>query len=225
MIEEVSGSRFVTSASISEPAVNIWVKLMRIGALMVAVLLPLQANALVIVSVDADPTTAGVQNVFSVEAGTSFDVDIVVEGLAPSDPPITGIEFLLSYASSTIGATGVVSGGFLPPGGAPLPPPLPPTLSPVSLFELNLYFGPLPPGSNQGATLATISFNALAPGVSNLTLGPVLLTSSFLPVFSIVNNASITVTGSAAPIPLPGTSFLVLVGLIGWRLSFYRRRA
>ncbi|MBR9910696.1 MAG: hypothetical protein GYB33_10150 [Gammaproteobacteria bacterium] len=190
-------------------------------------LLAVPASAMPILSVDADPNTAGVQAARSVEVGDSFSVDIWVSGLSPP-PGLEGFDFTLLFDSSLVAATGVVSGGFFPvplvlvtslaPGGVryaelalPLPPPAP---LPVP--------APLTPPAIEGL-LATVSFDALSSGNDSFTFDPFLtvLSGPFgFPLTFDSAAATITITNpNAGTLPTPATGLLLVLGLLGLRLA------
>lgn len=181
-------------------------------ALFVSLILPLSAHAVPILSVDTDPGTAGVQSSLSVEAGTSFNVDVFISGVTPLG--LNAFDFNLLFDPSKLAATSIVDGGFMAPPFLELVN----SVAGGSAQFAELTLGPI--GAIGEGVLATISFDALAAGISNLSFGPVILSEPFgipMPVGALLG-ASITVTDSSA-IPLPATSLLLFLGLVGLRLS------
>jgi hypothetical protein len=166
------------------------------------------------VSVDADPTTAGIQSMFTVSQGNSFNVDVVVTGVEAA-ALLNAFEFALDFEGSALTAASVASGGFL------LPPTLPFSTigsSSVAFAEATL----LANGALGDGVLASISFNAIAPGFSLLDLKNVILSEPFGIFISTggITDAEITVV--EAPVPSPGVLALVLSGFVA--LTITRRR-
>lgn len=195
-------------------------KLLRIAALsaIVAVGIGSTAEAAPIVSVSPFHTDAAV--------GDTVTVDIVVSGLSAGEM-VGGFSFLLAFDSSILKGTGYtvdpdskMSPGFeLPPvgfgaGGA----------SPLETFYVAAANADLT-GQGTGFRLATVSFLALAPGLSRLTLinpdGAVVLSDSRgqeLP--SDLRPGEVCVGGaSACAVPEPG-----LLALLGAGLSAFAAR-
>lgn len=168
---------------------------------------PLRADAIVI-SVDLDPGTAGVQSDLTVAPGNSFFVDIFVSGV-PVATPLNAFEFDLDFNSSVVSAVSVVSGGFL--------------LAPVIVSENNVAppdvnFAAatlLPAGASGDGVLAQVAFNAAAGGMSALTLNDVNLSRPFgIPITGFtLSNGSITVVSEPATLLLFGAGLLALVGV------------
>lgn len=187
-------------------------------------LLAVPASAMPILSVDADPNTAGIQAARSVEVGDSFSVDIWVSGLLPPQVPpqplngLGGFDFTLLFDPSLVAATGVASGGFLP--ALLLPPPPFPLPGPGGLRYAEVSF--LPATEVEGL-LATVSFDALSSGNDSFTFDPFLtvLSGPFgFPLTFDSAAATITITNSnAGTLPTPATGLLLVLGLLGLRLA------
>jgi hypothetical protein len=177
-----------------------------------------QVNA-VSLSIDVDPLTAGIQNSRMVMAGDMVVADVVVTDLTDS---LQGFEFDVDFNPAVLTATSVVSGGFLP-----TPLTIENDIAPpdVNFAEVNLGVST----ATGNGILASMTFDAVALGTSNLLLNDVILAGVTGPgsVFEItpvsLENGSITV--GAAPIPEPASVLLLatgLAGLIGIRL--YQKR-
>jgi hypothetical protein len=185
-------------------------------AVVIAMMLPIPVAGVPMVSIDMDPTLAGVQTAVTVDLGDSFSVDVVAEGILPSSP-LNAFEFDLLYGGAILGATLLADGGFL------LPPSLviQSELGPPEVGFAALTLAPI--GASGSGVLASISFIALGLGSIALTLNDVLLSAPFgLEIAGVVlNGASVRVQG-ASPVPEPALLSLLLVGVAAYGMR--RRR-
>ena len=192
-------------------------KLVRI-ALTVAFVLAISTSASAtasapIVSVDADPGTAGIQATTVVAPGSSFSIDIVIEYVDPV-APLNAFELDLFFDPSVLSATSAVDGGFL----------LDPTfvvqnsigVMSVEFAEVTL----LPFGASGSGVLVTITFDAIGGGTSVLDLQNVILSAPFgVEILTEAIN-----DGAVSVVPEPSSALLFSVGMlvVGGKL---RRRA
>lgn len=181
-------------------------------------------------SVDADPTTPGIQTSLDVLAGDSVVVDVVISDVNPLFPLI-GFDISLGFDPAVLGLTGVSSGGFLP-NPTPLPPAM--TLPGVVQFgEASLGFM-LPFASGQGV-LFKLAFEALADGTTAISFTDVDLSGGLLGVapFPVptpmtdfgIDDATVNVGAAPVEMPLPSVLSLLLGGLLGTALLSARRSA
>jgi general secretion pathway protein D len=173
-----------------------------VAALAAAVLIPLRAEA-AIVSVDGP---------VSVTVGDTFSVGIAVTGAGN----LFGFEFDLDFDPAVVRATGIVSGGFLPVFMGILPPIVVEsdvTGSNANYAEVAIGLFGTPVGDG---ILATIQFEALATGVSALTLNDVVLSAPLGGVIAVDSlvNGSVDVAGVIA-LPEPATVLVLAIGLLG----------
>ena len=163
--------------------------------------------------------TVSVSSPGLVDAGTSFSVDIMISDVDPLEP-LNGFELDLIFDGSVLTATSVVDGGFL----------LAPTfVVQNSIGAVSVEFAEvtlLPFGASGAGTLATITFDAILPGFSDLDLTNVVLAAPFGVEISLaeVRDGSVTVRDSVNAIPEPSGMLLSAIGLsiVGVRI---RRRA
>lgn len=188
-----------------------------IGLSTVVLLIASKAAAIPMVSVDTDPSTAGVQSSLSILLGNPFSVDVGITGVEAGQP-LNAYEFDLVFDPFILGATSVTSGGFLP---APAFVIESDTTSPdVNFAEFALVLSAVGDG-----VLASVSFNTLGLGTSSLDLTNVILASSIPPGTQIpatLSDGSVTVT-SLQPIPEPSTVLLLGAGIVGLMGARWRR--
>jgi hypothetical protein len=175
------------------------------------------ASALPIVSVDADASGAGVQSSATVGTGT-IQIDIVISDVDPSQP-LNAFELDLVFDPTVLDALSVVDGGFL--------------ASPVLVVQRNVglvrvQFAEVSVGggtASGGGTLATITFQTVAPGTSALDLQNVVLLEGPLQPISTQSVVDGSLTVGEKPIPEPGTMVgLATFGIVGAMLRKGRRQ-
>lgn len=178
------------------------------------------ASALPVVSVDVDPDTPGIQASRNVGPASSFEVDIVVDGIDTSTP-LNGFEFDLLFDAAVLTATSVVDGGFL------LAPVfvVQEDIGAVSVEFAEVTLGPF--GATGGGVLATVGFDAVGLGSSDLDLENVVLSAPFgvrIPTDAIEDGVIVVGDETTPVIPEPASAVVFGVGclLVGRRL---RRRA
>ncbi len=172
------------------------------------------------IAVDVDPSTPGIQssNLFPVFVNDTVTVDIVASDIVPG-APLNAFEFDLDFGAAVLTATNVGDGGFLL---APVLGIENDVVAPdVNFAEATL----LPTGAVGTGVLASVTFNAVGVGVSQLELNEVIFSAPFgVPIhIDAINDGSLTVTQDGGPpIPEPGTILLFgtgLAGLTAWRLK------
>jgi len=176
------------------------------------------AFAVPVISVDADPTSSGIQSVVDVQVGTSFSVDIVISGVEPT-PPVQGFQFNLGFDPVVLTAVSAVDGGFL-------------TAPVFDIGDLDNLLGDVlfasvtlgTAGVSTAGVLATVGFEASAVGTSLLDLQNVLLSGPSgqdIPVGQ-VNGGRVNVLPDQT-VAEPQTLLILALGLVG--LAAFRRRA
>jgi hypothetical protein len=157
------------------------------------------------------------------EPGQSLSVDVLISDVAD----LYAFEFDLVFDPAILAAAGVTEGSFLPNSGTTvfIPGIIDNSGGTISAIADSL-IGPIPGVTGTG-TLATVLFDALAPGTGTLSLSSVILLSSTLALIdsSTVNgtvNVQPAEVAEPASCALLSTAFLGVVALSwGWR---WRRR-
>jgi len=158
----------------------------------------------------------------TVNVGDTFDIAVSIA--SPSE--VDSWQFDLSFTASLLKANFVTEGSFLSESGTKT------TLFSPGVIDngtghitlVTDSFVDLPPGPSGSGVVADISFTALAPGVSPLTLSNVFLNdldSGFLKTDGLV-----TINGAAVPEPLTVTVLAMgLATAVGhhWRRTRSRR--
>jgi hypothetical protein len=123
------------------------------------------------VSVDIDPFRPATQSKLKAISGSSFAADIVVTGVDPARP-IDVYQFTLSFDPTVLRAVSIVSGGFLFGGGEVIILQKDVTSSDIKWAE---GFIGLNSGASGSGILATVMFEVIGSGKSELGLSDVVL--------------------------------------------------
>lgn len=185
------------------------------AGLMLAAALGLGEASAVTVSADADVATPGVQSSLAVSTSDSFDVSLVFSNIGS---PVAAMAVTLAFDPSILQFTGSS---------------LNPSFLGVSNTGNNatgnytgeqITFVPVNSGT---ITFGTISFTAIADGVSDITFGNVNIPAGpatriggpgGLFTIDTVQSATITVGDQSGVVPLPAPALLLLSGLAGLAL-------
>ena len=164
---------------------------------LVLLLLPQQGHALSF-TVDSD----------AVSVSTTFDLNIEIADAVD----LTSWQFDLAYDPTILQANSVTEGPFLLSTGGPtaFSPGLIDNTTGLITLVTNSYNGLTPPSGSD--VLATISFTALAQGISPVTASNVFL--DFSDSGFTIGNGSVTVTGDGAPVPEASTISMMALGLL-----------
>ncbi len=178
------------------------------------------AAAAISVSLDADPTTPGVQSFLAVDVSDEFTVDVVIQDVVLPES-VTGFVFTVGFDSAVLTATDVRSGGYLP-GGIPI----------VSLagghgaLHIELTFDPV--GGVGDGVLASIDFAPVTAGKTGVHLTHLKLAQGWhkLEVDS-VSGIDVAASGARpgsgnAPVPEPTAAMLFAAGLLVVRSGLRR---
>lgn len=176
------------------------------------------------VSVDADPSTPGVQSSLTVVPGDAFAVDVFISDVDVSTP-VNGFQFNLGFDPAVLTAVSATEGDFLLDPTFTLISDIDNVIGDVLFSSVTL----LPGGAVGEGVLATVGFQAAASGVSVLDLSNVLLSAPFgIPIdVGQVNDGQVSVTPEGV-VPEPHTLAILALGLVGLagsgRYSRRRRR-
>lgn len=177
-----------------------------------------------IVSVDMDPTTAGIQSSLTVQQGSSFSVDIFISGVEAT-APLNGFELMLTDSAGLATAQNRTLGPFLPAPPAAILPPIELPFSPGSDVLIGGNAIGLVGGIGSGV-LATVDFIANSAGTTSLALSSVQLTAVLgLPILgATAEDGSLTIESGPSQLPAPpALALLLLGGLATWVAA--RRRS
>ena len=170
-----------------------------------------------IVSVDMDPTTAGIQSSLTVQQGSSFSVDIFISGVEPT-ASLNGFQLMLTDSLGLATAQSRTLGDFLPAPPLALLPPVELPFSPgsdVLIGGTSIGFV----GGIGSGILATVDFIANTAGATSLALSNVLLTSTLgTPILGVQTaNGALTIESGPSQLSAPpALALLLLGGLATW---------
>jgi len=178
---------------------------------LLALLVSLNSSSAISASISVDMISSGtIDSSLSLSSGSSFDVDIVIDNVID----IAGFEFILGFDSTVLSATSITSGDIFGLDTFLLDDTI--TANSVSFSELTLDIFGL--DINLPTVLATISFDAIAAGTSDLLLSNIFLSDSLAfeitPVIIADGTITITSTGTST-VPEPSVLWLLFFGLIG----------
>lgn len=178
------------------------------------------SQAAPILSVDMDPTIAGLQSTRTVVQGDMFDVDIIIDGVEAA-APLNAFQLTLSGDMSLISANSVVLGSFL----------LAPSITVInSVVGASATIGGatlLPAGATGDGILATVSFTADAIGITSLELSSVTLSAPFgvpIGVEGLVSGR-LTIESDPSLLSAPPALSVILLGGLATLVGARRRRA
>jgi hypothetical protein len=160
----------------------------------------------------------------TVSRGQSFFLDVNVSSITD----LYAFQFDLSFPGGVLSAISISEGPFLPSAGASFF--VPGIIDPEGTisFIADTLLGPIP-GVSGSETLATVQFNAIAPGTGPIALSNVtLLDSALAEIPTTIINSTVTVRDVPGVIPEPATWVLSGVAVIllpGIRRYLLRRCA
>lgn len=165
--------------------------------------LGLSANAMaVMMSVDLDPSTPGVQGSASASVGSQALVDIVLDSGATS---VTGGQFILSWDPAVVDLVGTSTGAGLPAAYMLLPMPLP-----GSLYGLLVS---MPMTATSGANVwASLVFEVIGAGSNPFSLSSTIVMDATVQQDELPHT---TQGATLRAVPEPGIAMLLLTGLLG----------
>jgi len=163
------------------------------------------------VSLDVDPSTAGIQDKIKVQLGDTVTVDVVVDAVTD----LNAFEFNLGYIGARLNARTIMSGMFLPGPPISAVEDLGPPLLKYAEFQFSDAAS-----SGTDVVLASIIFDTVGLGTSTLTLPVVKLSGPHS--FEILNGSG--TGGSITVVPIPGAALLFGTGLIGL-IAIARRKS
>ncbi|MGF1528587.1 MAG: cohesin domain-containing protein [Candidatus Competibacterales bacterium] len=177
-----------------------------IGLLISLGLLALPSQGMPLVSLDTDPTNAGIQDTRHL-VSESLTVDVVLWGIEAA-APLQGFSLDIAVDFGLFGGVDVELGPFF--NGLPIIDDNSPEID-IDAVALGVS------SASGSGVLATITFNQLQPGDLFLDLNDVTLTVGLGSATSVltvegVNDATVTVI--ATDVPLPATGLLLVWGLL-----------
>jgi len=173
-------------------------------ACLVVAALPIPASAVPVPTITASSATVNVGDTFHILISISSPVEI------------TSWQFDLAFTASLLKANSVTEGPFLSESGTKT------TLFSPGVIDngtghitlVTDSFVDLPPGPSGSGVLADISFTALAPGISPLTLSNVFLNDLDSSSGFQTTDGLVTINGAAVPEPVTAALLAVGLGLI-----------
>ena len=200
------------------------------------------ASATVMLSIDVDPSTPGVQSDRDdVQVGQNISVDVVITIVDEPGLAVGGFDLTVSFNSDVLEATGVTSGKYLGEvtgtlsdalSSFPIPPPpyeVVRQLGTASVQYGESYLGTPPPPTTD--LLFSIAFDVVGQGSSEITVtsgSPTFVQTigSPDPVFNvIVTREGAEITASTATVPAPSIGLLLLSGLFLLHRATKRQRS
>jgi hypothetical protein len=150
-----------------------------------------------------------------VHPAQNFSLDVIISGVGD----LYAFQFDLAFDPLIVSAMSVTEGPFLPTGGTTAFIAGTIDNSGGTIFSTADTLIGLIPGVSGAGTLATVNFEALAIGISSITLTNVaLLDSNLTPIDSN------TVNGTVDVVPEPATGVLLITGCAGLLALSWRRR-
>jgi len=186
-------------------------KILFVGALTLLQAGPVQAAPLV--HLEAAPTSPAV--------GSSFKIDVIGKDFLD----LYAFNFTLSYDPTLIRAVSVNEGSLLPSAGSTFfIPGFIDNMAGSVVFTGDSLLGAIV-GAGGSGSLATLRFEALAEGVSNLSLSDLLfLDSSFSDIAIATEDLRVVIRGSTEhSVPEPMSAGLLLAGLGAYLVLMERR--
>jgi len=212
------------------------------------------ASAIPVISIDLDPTTAGIQSSLSVASGSSFTIDMVITGDgaalfdtfafaadfndagavlglfggtgSPTAGSIAGLAPIL--ATDLFSGAPVGPGSPLTPSGVPFPvtPGFASSSDGLGMSSLGLPFGPAPIPAGLTIDLFSLTLVAMGPGTSTVlpSTGGGLGGLAFAGFPVAFGTSGGTVTVAPSVIPVPAAIWLFGTALIGLA-GFGKRKA
>ena len=180
------------------------------------------SSAAPMLSVDMDPSMAGVQSTRTVVQGAMFDIEIFIEnvGTTAPDGPLNGFQLTVGGSDALITADSASLGSFL------LSPNI--TVGPILSGGSATIGGAtlLPLGASGSGVLATASFTANAVGTTTLALSDVSLSAPFgvpIAVGDLVDG-QLTIESDPSLLSAPPALSFLLFGALATVIATRRRR-
>ncbi len=170
---------------------------------LVSTLLAAPVWGMPVLSLDLDPSTAGIQSSLELAVGATFAVDLVLSDLAGEQ--VQAYQAALGFDASILEALGAGDGGLLPPT--------------VVELEESVELGGIrfavvstdPAGTSSNGVLASFELRAIGEGTTSLELADALLVAPFGIPLPIADVRGGTVT---AVVPEPGAVMLFAAGFL-----------